>query len=219
MTHPSPPIYTKITDYVYDCSTCPTPCDGKSKLKYDFENDVAFSEGYEERITRYYNEFTAYFCQKTTQKGYPDLEIYPTKKKEKLITLIEVKIQSRVFMSVKRLLPKANLFPSETIALNLSDLKRYFEIYRKLQLPMYIVWGVLERPCIVEQGKLNYYYQSIQNLENIYHQYKNDRRFRRKSGKGDIVDGKHKGVVVNYHFSLKELKRGLPLVNPLDLLT
>ena len=34
----------------------------------------------------------------------------------------------------------------------------------------------------------------------------NQRKFRRKSGEGDEVDGKHLGVTVNYHFSLKELK-------------
>jgi len=44
-------------------------------------------------------------------------------------------------------------------------------------------------------------------LEKIYNTAKDKRRFRRKSGKGDIVDGIHKGVVVNYHFSLKELKK------------
>jgi hypothetical protein len=31
-------------------------------------------------------------------------------------------------------------------------------------------------------------------------------RFRRASGYGDVVNGVHKGVVVNYHFSLEELK-------------
>ena len=40
----------------------------------------------------------------------------------------------------------------------------------------------------------------------IYNEYKNTRTFRRKSGVGDIVNGEHKGVVVNYHFSLQELK-------------
>ena len=32
-----------------------------------------------------------------------------------------------------------------------------------------------------------------------------NRRFKRRSGYGDVVNGKHKGVVVNYHFSLNEL--------------
>ena len=40
----------------------------------------------------------------------------------------------------------------------------------------------------------------------IYNLEKDKRLFKRKSGEGDIVDGVHKGVTVNYHFSLTELK-------------
>ncbi len=36
------------------------------------------------------------------------------------------------------------------------------------------------------------------------------RKFTRQSGEGDIVDGQHMGVTVNYHFSLAELKPWRP---------
>jgi len=109
-------------------------------------------------------------------------------------------------MSVKHFLPKANLQASETIALNLSDLLRYFEIYKKENIPILIIWVLQNRPCIVPDNKRYYFYQSIEILADIYNKYKNNRTFRRKSGKGDVIDGVHKGVVVNYHFSLNELK-------------
>ena len=108
-------------------------------------------------------------------------------------------------MSVKRILPNGGLEPSETLALNLSDLLRYFEIRRSINKPIFIIWCLENRPCIVPEGK-TYYYQDTRKLEEIYNKIGDKRRFRRKSGRGDVVNGQHKGVVVNYHFSLNELK-------------
>ena len=48
-------------------------------------------------------------------------------------------------------------------------------------------------------------YNNISELKKIYTYYGEKRRFRRKSGEGDVVNGIHKGVVVNYHFSINEL--------------
>lgn len=202
-------IYQKISDFVYDCQTCPTRCDGKSKMNYQFFSDVALSEHYENRIIRWYNDYhEEIIAQKTQQAGYPDIEILNPY--HELIGLVEVKIQARTFMSVQKRLPLSNLTPSETLALNLSDLKRYFDIVEKEQIPAYIVWGLYNRPCITPNKKLKYFHQNIITLKKIYEQALDKRRFRRRSGKGDVVNGKHKGVVVNYHFSLKELKSGLP---------
>jgi hypothetical protein len=49
------------------------------------------------------------------------------------------------------------------------------------------------------------YFQAVSILEKIFNTEKAKRTFRRKSGEGDVVEGIHKGVTVNYHFSLKEL--------------
>ncbi len=194
--------YYKLSAYIYDCNNCPTRCDGISKKKYIFTNDVEFAEQQENIIINKLIEkgFQASKCQKD---GYPDIVI---KKNQKIVSYLEVKAQRRTFMSVKKILPDADLLPSETIALNLSDLQRYIEIYHKEKVPLSIIWVLQHRPCIVPEDKSLYFYQKIKVLENIYRKYGAKRRFRRKSGKGDVVNGEHKGVVVNYHFSLRELK-------------
>jgi hypothetical protein len=188
--------------YVYNCAECRTRCDGKSKGKYLFENDVEYSEKHEQNIIQLLKNkgFVAYKCQKD---GYPDIVVKD--KKGKLISYIEVKAQRRTFMSVERLLPNADLKPSETVALNLSDLLRYFGIFKRENCSISILWVLENRPCILKNNESMYFYQTIEKLTKIYDKYKDKRKFRRKSGIGDIVDGVHKGVVVNYHFSLNEL--------------
>ncbi|MBO4653251.1 MAG: hypothetical protein J5649_08060 [Lachnospiraceae bacterium] len=108
-------------------------------------------------------------------------------------------------MMVSKLLPNSDLRPSETMVLNLSDLTRYFEIAANETVPVYILWVLSERPCIVPNGEIRCFYQNTTVLQGIYHRYGDYRRFRRRSGQGDVVDGQHLGVVVNYHFSLQEL--------------
>ena len=198
--------YKQISEYIYDCKNCPTPCDGISKGIYNFKNDVEFSEYYENLIIDKINTYPNYQARKTTKDGYPDIEIR-NKKTGEITSYLEIKVQRRTFMSVEKILPQANLKPSETLALNLSDLLRYFDIQKETQVPTSIMWILINRPCIVAENEIAFFYQSTNLLEKIYNKAKDKRRFRRKSGKGDIVYGVHKGVVVNYHFSIKELKK------------
>jgi hypothetical protein len=195
-------LYKRIDTNIFDCSTCPTRCDGKSKLNYQFEDDVSFAEIQEELVRNNINKNQDYKAYKTTQDGYPDVEIYY---KGNLHRYLEVKAQRRTFMIVEKLLPQSNLTPSETLALNLSDLERYFTIEEKTGIPTSIVWVLMNRPCLVNDVDKKFYYQTTTELKKIYLKYKNKRRFRRKSGEGDMVDGVHKGVTVNYHFSINEL--------------
>ncbi len=195
-------IYKKIDTYIFNCSTCPTRCDGKSKAKYIFQDDVDFAEEQENIIIRKLKD-KGYNASKCKKEGYPDIVI---KNEKGIASYIEVKAQRRTFMSVRRILPGSNLYPSETVALNLSDLLRYFEIYKKENVPVSLIWVLQNRPCIVNEGQSKYFYQDIEILEKIYLRNKNTRVFRIRSGKGDVVNGVHKGVVVNYHFSLRELK-------------
>lgn len=191
-------------NYRYDCSSCPTRCDGISKMVYNFKNDVAFSEHYEQLlISRIIEE--GYFAKKTDKDQYPDVEVY-TEKGGELLCYIEVKVQRRAFMSVQRILPHADLVPSETLALNLSDLEHYIEQSRIVDVPIYIMWVLAERPCIVDENSVKCFYNHISEFERILDYYGDKRRFRRASGKGDVVNGEHKGVVVNYHFSISELR-------------
>ena len=90
------------------------------------------------------------------------------------------------------------------MACNLSDLLRYVDIHKQTSDRIFVLWCLENRPCIVEEGKTRYFYEDIENLEQVYLHYGNKRRFRRESGRGDVVNGQHRGVVVNYHFSLNE---------------
>jgi hypothetical protein len=195
-------MYTEIKKNIYDCQVCPTRCDGKSKLNYQFIDDVKFAEEQEEIVRNKINNHKEYKAVKCDKDGYPDVEILHN---NKIYKYLEVKAQRRTFMSVERFLPSSNLKPSETLALNLSDLERYFRIEKDIGIQTSLVWVLMNRPCIVKENEKHFYYQTTENLKKIYNFYQNKRRFRRKSGLGDIVDGVHKGVTVNYHFSINEL--------------
>jgi hypothetical protein len=204
--------YIELRKNVYDCKKCPTRCDGKTVQQFDFERDVHFSEQIEKQVTQELNsKYPTLRASKTTEKGYPDIEI--RKQDNSLLALVEIKGQARTFMAVQRLLPNAGLLPSETIALNLSDLERYFIIADQTKVPVILVWCLLQRPCITGSYADNrlFFHQKLEVLQKIRQaDTNNNRRFRRESGRGDVVNGIHKGVVVNYHFSLNELEEGLP---------
>lgn len=185
----------------YNCAGCETPCDGISKSAYHFENDVQYSERKEKYVIDRINKMTGYHAEKCELPGYPDIVVQHGDD----TFYIEIKAQRRTFMAVQRLLPYARLIPSETLALNLSDLQRYFAIEQDQGSKIYLMWCLENRPCIVKSGETRYFYQSAKRLKEIYTVYRDNRRFRRQSGDGDVVNGQHKGVVVNYHFSLDEL--------------
>jgi hypothetical protein len=203
--------FVLISPNIYNCALCNTRCDGKSVAQFDFEKDVAFSERIEQDVISYFNKvYYSLHSYKTTKEGYPDIEIVNKDNVEYPVAFVEIKGQARTFMSVARILPNSKLQASETLALNLSDLERYFAIDAIENKPLFIVWCLLSRPCIVGNSS-KFFYQSIKVLKQIREaDTNNTRRFRRASGKGDIVNGIHKGVVVNYHFSINELIEGLP---------
>lgn len=193
-----------MNDYFFDCNNCSTRCDGISKGVYNFVSDVEYSEQKENFLIDLINNVDGFFAKKCEEPGYPDIEVCHLSTQTTFF--IEVKAQRRTFMSVKRILPNGGLEPSETLALNLSDLLRYFEIKNNTGKKIYILWCVENRPCIVPEGNTRFFYQDCNYLEEIYSIVGNNRRFRRESGRGDVVNGQHRGVVVNYHFSLSELK-------------
>lgn len=195
--------YLQIEPYVFNCKVCPTRCDGISKMNYQFADDAAFSEHYEQLLINHINQFTPFTACKTEEKGYPDIRI-ENKKGEHFY--IEVKVQRRTFMSVENVLPHSGLTPSETVALNLSDLNRYFQLAEEKKVHVFIFWVLLNRPCVLRSHESQFYYRLASELKPIWEQENQKRKFRRKSGEGDEVHGKHLGVTVNYHFSLKELK-------------
>jgi len=203
--------YQRISNNIFNCKTCLTRCDGTTVPQFDFERDVAFSEKIEREIMDVLNKkYSNLQFKKTIKEGYPDIEIYHKNNSKKCVGYIEVKGQARTFMSIERLLPDSNLKSSETLALNLSDLERYCQIKDSDKLPIFLVWCVMNRPCLVLRNSKKFYFQDIDLLKKIRDNVGDSRRFRRKSGQGDVIDGVHKGVVVNYHFSINELIYGLP---------
>lgn len=207
-------MYFKINNNQFDCNQCTNRCDGKSKGIYDFEKDVAFSEEIENQIIKKINSDNPnLFAYKTKKPGYPDIEIISKESVKKPIAYIEVKVQARTFMSIQKFLPNCNLLPSETLALNLSDLERYFKIAKDEQANIYILWCLKNRNCINQNKSESTFYQNLNILQKIRTQdTNNSRKFKRSTGIGDVVDGIHKGVLVNYHFSINELEIGLPLL-------
>jgi len=206
--------HIQLASNIYDCSSCHTRCDGKSIGVYDFEKDVNFSETIEDKVIKQINKSNVnLFAFKTKKSGYPDIEIISKSSIDKPVCYIEIKVQSRTFMSVEKVLASSNLKPSETIALNLSDLERYFKVYEKEKIDFYIVWCLKNRRCINTENTDLYFHQNIQELEKIRLNDKNNsRKFKRATGIGDVVNGEHKGVLVNYHFSLNELIQGIPTI-------
>ncbi len=191
-------------NYVHNCKNCTDRCDGRSLKKYNFNNDVEFSEKYENSIIDKINEIPKYRAVKTDTNGYPDIEIFHDENGF-LKSYLEIKVQGRTFMKIRNRVPKSNLSPSECVALNLSDLLRYFKISQNTNTPTSIMWVLLNRPCINKDSKESYFYQKTEVLRSIYEKERDSRRFKRESGAGDVVNGVHKGVLVNYHFSLSEL--------------
>ena len=187
---------------IFNCSECKTRCDGKSLMTYNFLNDMQYSEKYEQALINKIKKL-GYFAKKTEREQYPDIEVFDFENGN-LICFIEVKAQRRTFMTVQKYLPHSDLTPSETVALNQSDLEHYIEQSKIEVAPIFILWIVSNRPCITGD-KTAFFYNNINVLKDIFYRYREKRRFRRKSGAGDIVNGQHKGVVVNYHFSLNEL--------------
>jgi hypothetical protein len=196
--------YIEVSNNIFDCSQCHTRCDGVSKGVYIFNDDASFSEHYESLIINHINSKKRYQSEKSVGDGYPDIEIKDFQ--GNIYRYLEVKVQQRTFMAVERILPNSQLKPSETVALNLSDLLRYFEIEVSSGVTIVIVWVLLNRLCIVPYNNFRLFFQTAKELKKIYNTEKVCRTFRRRSGDGDIVDGLHKGVTVNFHFSLNELE-------------
>ncbi len=196
---------------------CEHRCDSISKSIYNFEADIDFSNFIQNFVIGLINRLNkSYEAERYDKdKSFPDIVIKKKNETEEF-AFLEIKVQSRTFMKIQELLSASNLYPSETLALNLSDLERYFLIKDEIKKPIFVVWALMNRPCITGLNfeSVKFYHQEVDALKLIRVSDMNDtRRFRRKSGQGDVNEsGEHKGVVVNYHFSINEMECGLPLL-------
>lgn len=193
-----------LNKYLYSCAYCKTPCCGVSKGEYLFDNDLKFSESFEDLLINELNSRGFNAFKNINLKG-PDVTVM---KDNKLICYVEVKVQRRAFRKVYEVMPESKLLPSEAVALGYSDLVRYFDLSDKMKVPIFVAWVVSERPCI-NKSKFCFFYQDINELKRVHDVFLSKRLFRRSSGVGDVVDGEHLGCVLVYHFSLNELKEGV----------
>lgn len=113
-------------------------------MKYDFLNDVQYSEKYEKQLIDKINEL-GLFAKKIEKSQYPDVEVYD-KENGNILCFIEVKVQRRTFIQVTHYLPRSNLIPSETVALNQIETASIF-----------IMWVLSNRPCITDQSTRFFY--------------------------------------------------------------
>lgn len=195
----------KPNPFLRDCGTCKTRCDGQSRGNYQFGSDLGRSEHWEGVLAEQIARRTNKVAEKERETHRPDLRIVT--REGELCARVEVKLQERTFMRIESLLPLAGLTPAETVALNLSDLQRYFEQQVREGELIYIAW-ILNRPCQNVEDTPALFFQDLRELQKIHALAGYNRFFKRQSGEGDVVDGVHKGVTGNYHFSLNELVAG-----------
>lgn len=191
--------------WIFDCRRCPSPCDSRSKLHYLFEEDLGRSAVFERELIELINGREGFYAELSSHTAWPDITVFQKQNKE-VALFIELKYQQRTFMKVEQRLPGSGLVPSETVALNTSDLLRYHQLTNELRAPVFIFWAIENRPCIIAAGEHRFFYASLKKLIRIYRAEKSTRSFNRRTGKGDIQQGEHKGVTHNFHFRLSELK-------------
>lgn len=134
-----------------------------SKGTYIFDHDVSFSENYEDLIIDHINSLKKYQAKKCNEDGFPDIQI--NNLQGNVYRYLEVKVQQRTFMKVEKYLPQSKLMPSETVALNLSDLLRYFKIEEATGVTTAIVWVLLNRACVVPANSFKLFFEQVTSLK------------------------------------------------------
>ena len=64
-------------NYIYDCSTCPTRCDGISKRVYNFISDVEYSERKENELIDNINQINGFTAKKCIDEGLWRISRHP----------------------------------------------------------------------------------------------------------------------------------------------
>ena len=113
-------------------------------------------------------------------------------------------LNDKPFMKVRSFLSGHDLFPKETIVVDLPKLNHYIDrAHQERGIPTFIVW-YLGR-CCPDVGGITVF-QDVSVLEQIKIQKGDGRFFERKSGTGDFVNGKKMGITGKYHFSIRECR-------------
>lgn len=189
-----------------NCGECKI-CEPKSKLVYPFERDLTTSEELVEELKKLIGSNNKYSCSEPEIVKNPDIRVFD--KDGKLVCRVEAKyLEGKAFVKARDILGD-KLQPRETLVLDEPKLLSYFECKRNdaekydSDIPIYIVWK-FDRPCS-DIGGITVF-QEVEELKKIYEMKGADRRYERKIGNGDIVDGEKRGITLKYHFSLLECR-------------
>ncbi|MBQ4309313.1 MAG: hypothetical protein II772_06260 [Lachnospiraceae bacterium] len=191
------------------CIDCPTRCDAAPRPRHDFEKDAEYAEAMELELAALLDANPGVCARKSPRHEMPDIEVSDRRTGE-VICYVEVKALKRAFMGVERILPESGLTAPETVELNTSDLMRYDLIRRAVGKPVFVLWRISERPCLTAEGGYRCFFGGVGELMRIRARTADVRTYRRKTRAGDVVNGEHKGVVVNFHFSVAELTEARP---------
>lgn len=198
-----------LNNFQRTCGAC-KKCTSISKGAYFFNKDLKNSEQLVDELEKLVERGTPYHCADTTIHKNPDILVYDTD--SKLVCRIEAKmLEDKPFMKVHDFLPGHDLFPKETIVVDKPKLESYIARWKKDGgIPTYVVWH-LGRPC-ADVGGITIF-QDISVLYDIFQQQGEKRVFTRRTGIGDIKDGKKLGITEKYHFSISECRPIYELCN------
>jgi hypothetical protein len=188
------------------CGTC-NICLPQSALAYPFARDLTNSKMLVNELKAFITEKTGLICKDTEVHQNPDIRVLNDK--DELIARVEAKyLEGKAFMKVAQML-EDKLFPKETLVVDEPKLLSYFACKKRDQeqykrnIPIFVVWKY-DRPCADVGGIC--IYQEVDILRAIYEEKGKSRKFRRKTGQGDFVEGRRMGVIDKFHFSISECK-------------
>ena len=201
------------------CGDCKL-CQAVSKDRYLFDEDLRRSQKLVDALIKLVKDSTSFHCVQPEQVKNPDIRVYNNK--EELVCRIEAKmLEDKPFMRVHELLPGRDLYPKETIVVDLPKLKSYFERREEdkkengRDIPTFVVWR-LGRPC-AETGGITVFQECLK-LKEIFQKKGKGRYFERKTGTGDFRGGQKLGVTKKYHYSVRECRPITELVDELKAL-
>ena len=184
------------------CGTCHL-CTANSKGVYTFSGDLASSYDLVKELISLIHSETPYHCIGPEIHKNADIRVMDDQ--DDLVCRIEAKmLNDKPFMKVHSFLPGHDLFPKETIVVDLPKLNHYIDrTHQEKGIPTFIVW-YLGRRC-PDVGGITVF-QNVSILEQIKKQKGNGRFFERKTGRGDFVNGQKLGITGKYHFSICECR-------------
>ena len=206
---------SELSDENLKCGTC-HKCDGKSKLDYPFDRDLANSDDLVIELMKYVEENTSLKCKRTENEKNPDINVYKDSSCRELICRIEAKfLEGQAFMKAK---DRLGLYAKEALVVDEPKLQSYFKCKENdrmngKEIPIYVVWK-FDKPCEDVGGIV--VFQEVDELQRLYRLYGYARAFRRRTSKNDYKNGTQMGIIDKYHFSIRECEPIEKLVNKIE---